>query len=84
MKGNCHDILLQVNPLTVWGLLLSGLPYKKLRAESYRDVRKWVINSAGGSALGRQMIAVAKHEYGLSVVAVVRRSDQTDELLAAG
>ncbi|CAL8463669.1 g3203 [Coccomyxa elongata] len=73
-----------VNPLTVWGLLLSGLPHQKLQAEAYQDVRKWVINSAGGSALGRQMIAVAKHEYGLSVVAVVRRSDQKDELLAAG
>lgn len=73
--------VLQVNPLTVWGLLDS---LAKADSGKGEQTRKWVINTAGGSALGRQLIAVAKHQHNLSVVAVVRRADQKEELLAAG
>lgn len=70
-----------MNPLTVWGLLDS---LAKADSGKGEQTRKWVINTAGGSALGRQLIAVAKHQHNLSVVAVVRRADQKEELLAAG
>ncbi len=72
---------MQVNPLTVWGLLATLSKAESGKAE---QTKKWVINTAGGSALGRQLIAVAKYEHNLSVVAVVRRADQKEELMAAG
>lgn len=74
-------VILQVNPLTVWGLLAS---LSKSESWTGAESQKWVINTAGGSALGRQLIAVAKHQHNLKVVAVVRRAEQKKELLAAG
>lgn len=44
---------------------------------------EWVIQSAAGSTLGRQFIAMAKH-LGLKTINVVRRADAVAELKAAG
>lgn len=44
---------------------------------------KWLVQTAGGSALGRQVISMAKHR-GIKLVSLVRRAAQKDELLQLG
>ena len=64
-------LLLQVTTLTVCALL---------EAAEAAGEGKWLVQTAGGSALGRQVISMAKHR-GIKLVNLVRRAAQKDELL---
>lgn len=62
-----------INPLTVRGMFdVLDIP----RGE-------WLIQSAAGSVLGRQVIQMAKH-FGVQTINVVRREEQKQELLEVG
>eukprot|EP00899_Mesostigma_viride_P024510 jgi/Mesvir1/5243/Mv15364-RA.1 len=62
-----------VNPWTVYGMLrVLAVPKGE-----------WLLQTAAGSVLGRQMIQLAKH-YGIKTLNVVRRKEQFEELLALG
>ena len=67
-------LLLQVTTLTVCALL---------EAAEAAGKDKWLVQTAGGSALGRQIISMAKHR-GIKLVSLVRRAAQKDELLQLG
>ena len=67
-------LLLQVTTLTVSALL---------EAAEAAGKDKWLVQTAGGSALGRQIISMAKHR-GIKLVSLVRRAAQKDELLQLG
>lgn len=62
-----------INPWTVYGML-SDLQVPK---------GEYVLQTAAGSVLGRQVIQLAKH-WGLKTINVVRRAEQKQELLALG
>jgi NADPH:quinone reductase-like Zn-dependent oxidoreductase len=62
-----------VNPVTVVGLL----------EELAVPAGEWVLQTAAGSVLGRQLIQVAK-KRGIKTINVVRRREQADELKAIG
>lgn len=62
-----------INPVTVYGML------KELAVPK----GQWLLQTAAGSALGRQVISLAKH-YGFKTINVVRRSAQAQELKDAG
>ena len=64
---------LHVNPMTVIGMLHT------LNA----PVGSYILQSAGGSTLGKQMVQVA-NDRGLHVISTVRRCDQVAELQAYG
>jgi trans-2-enoyl-CoA reductase len=64
---------LHVNPMTVIGMLNTLNPPKG----------SYVLQSAGGSTLGKQMVQVA-NDRGLHVISTVRRCDQVAELQAYG
>jgi NADPH:quinone reductase-like Zn-dependent oxidoreductase len=64
---------LHVNPLAVIGMLNTLNPPKG----------SYVLQSAGGSTLGKQMVQVA-NDRGLHVISTVRRCDQVAELKAYG
>ncbi len=65
---------LQVTTLTVYALL---------EAAAAASEGKWLIQTAGGSFLGRQIISLAKHR-GIRLVSLVRRTSQKQELLSLG
>ena len=44
---------------------------------------EWLLQSAAGSVLGRQVIQMAKH-FGIRTINVVRREAQKEELLQLG
>lgn len=62
-----------INPWTVYGML-SDLQVPK---------GEYVLQTAAGSVLGRQVIQLAKH-WGIKTINVVRRGEQKQELLALG
>lgn len=62
-----------VNPFTAW-MMLSELAI---------PAGEWLIQTAAGSALGKQMIAMAKHK-GVRTINLVRRAEQAEELRALG
>ena len=62
-----------VNPLTVMAMLDKLNP----------PPGSFVVQSAGGSTLGRLMVAMAA-KRGVKIISVVRRAEQADELLALG
>lgn len=62
-----------INPWTVYGML-SDLQVPK---------GEYVLQTAAGSVLGRQVIQLAKH-WGVKTINVVRRAEQKQELLALG
>ena len=62
-----------INPMTVRGIF-DSLNVPK---------GEWLLQSAAGSVLGRQVIQMAKH-YGIKTVNVVRREEQKQELLDIG
>ncbi|KAH9559493.1 hypothetical protein CY35_06G062300 [Sphagnum magellanicum] len=62
-----------INPWTVYGML-SDLKIPK---------GEYVLQTAAGSALGRQLIKLAKH-WGIKTINVVRRKEQKAELKALG
>lgn len=62
-----------INPWTVYGML-SDLQVPK---------GEYVLQTAAGSVLGRQVIQLAKH-WGIKTINVVRRAEQKHELLALG
>ena len=64
----------QVNPLTAYGLLDAVGPLPE---------GAWLAQSAAGSVLGRQVIALAAHR-GIRTVNLVRRAAQRQELLSLG
>jgi trans-2-enoyl-CoA reductase len=64
---------LHVNPMTVIGMLNTLNPPKG----------SYVLQSAGGSTLGKQMVQVA-NDRGFHVISTVRRCDQVAELQAYG
>jgi NADPH:quinone reductase-like Zn-dependent oxidoreductase len=66
--------MMAVNPATAWHMLKS---FVKL------DPGEWVLQNAGNSAVGHNVIRIAK-AMGLRTVNLVRREDQIGPLLAAG
>ncbi len=62
-----------VNPWTVYGIL-TDLKVPK---------GEYVLQTAAGSVLGRQVIQLAKH-WGIKTINVVRRAEQKEELKALG
>ncbi|CAK9882958.1 unnamed protein product [Sphagnum jensenii] len=62
-----------VNPWTVYGIL-TDLKVPK---------GEYVLQTAAGSVLGRQLIQLAKH-WGIKTINVVRRAEQKEELKALG
>jgi NADPH:quinone reductase-like Zn-dependent oxidoreductase len=62
-----------INPWTVYGML-SDLQVPK---------GEYVLQTAAGSVLGRQVIQLAKH-WGIKTINVVRRAEQKQELLDLG
>ena len=64
----------QVNPLTAYGLLdaVGAVPEGA-----------WLAQSAAGSVLGRQILALCQHR-GIQSVNLVRRAAQKEELLSLG
>ena len=64
---------LQVTTLTVYALLEAAAASEG----------KWLVQTAGGSFLGRQIISLAKHR-GIHLVSLVRRAAQKEELLSLG
>ncbi|KAH8952098.1 hypothetical protein BDL97_09G067100 [Sphagnum fallax] len=62
-----------VNPWTVYGIL-TDLKVPK---------GEYVLQTAAGSVLGRQLIRLAKH-WGIKTINVVRRAEQKEELKALG
>ncbi len=93
-KASAHTgltMLMQVNALSAYGLLANmadpWLGTGHPPDTSTREV--WLANTAGGSLLGKHLISLAKAKYSrgpltVRVVAVVRSTEQRDELLAAG
>lgn len=67
-------LCVQVTTLTVYALL---------EAASTASQGKWLVQTAGGSTLGRQIISLAKHR-GIRLVSLVRRAAQKEELLSLG
>jgi NADPH:quinone reductase-like Zn-dependent oxidoreductase len=62
-----------VNPVTVVGMLdVLSIP-----------AGEYIVQSAAGSVLGRQLITVAK-KRGIKTINIIRRAEQADELLAIG
>jgi NADPH:quinone reductase-like Zn-dependent oxidoreductase len=71
--GRTIAVLLQVNPVTVYGMLQNlNLPKGG-----------YVVFSAAGSALSHMGIHLAKH-YGLKTIGIVRRDEQREEVLQHG
>lgn len=66
--------MLMVNPPTAYLMLTEYVALKK---------GDWVIQSAGNSAVGRAVIAIAK-QMGVHTVSVVRRPEVVDELKTLG
>ena len=66
--------MLMVNPPTAYLLLTEYVPLQK---------GDWVLQTAGNSAVGRAVIAIAK-QMGLHTVSVVRRPELIDELKKLG
>jgi len=62
-----------VNPWTVYGML-TDLKVPK---------GEYVLQTAAGSVLGRQLIQLAKH-WGIKTINIVRRAEQKEELKALG
>nr|PNR32063.1 hypothetical protein PHYPA_026188 [Physcomitrium patens] len=62
-----------INPWTVYGML-TDLQVPK---------GEYVLQTAAGSVLGRQVIQLAKH-WGIKTINVVRRAEQKEELLGLG
>ncbi|CAM6036810.1 unnamed protein product [Sphagnum compactum] len=62
-----------VNPWTVYGIL-TDLKVPK---------GEYVLQTAAGSVLGRQLIQLAKH-WGIKTINIVRRAEQKEELKALG
>ncbi|KAH9552104.1 hypothetical protein CY35_09G046200 [Sphagnum magellanicum] len=62
-----------VNPWTVYGML-TDLKVPK---------GEYVLQTAAGSVLGRQLIRLAKH-WGIKTINIVRRAEQKEELKALG
>lgn len=62
-----------VNPVTVFGML----------HELAVPQGEWLLQTAAGSVLGRQMIQLAK-QRGIRTINVVRRSEQAEELKSLG
>jgi NADPH:quinone reductase len=63
-----------VNPATAWVLIRDVLRVPR---------RGWVLQTAAGSALGRMIIRLGRHD-GFSTLNVVRRREQVEELLRLG
>ena len=64
---------LAINPMTVRGILhVLQIPEGE-----------YLLQSAAGSALGRQLIQMSKH-YGVKTINVVRRQEQREELSRLG
>ena len=64
---------LAINPMTVRGILhVLQIPEGE-----------YLLQSAAGSALGRQLIQMAKH-YSIRTINVIRRQEQREELLRLG
>jgi len=62
-----------INPITVLGLVETSAVPKG----------GWLLQTAAGSVLGRQMVQYAQH-IGLNLISVVRRASSVDELKALG
>ena len=62
-----------INPWTVYGML-SDLEVPK---------GEYLLQTAAGSVLGRQVVQLAKH-WGIKTINVVRRAEQKEELFALG
>ena len=65
---------LVINPMTAYAMM-----------REFGEVPKgeYLVQSAAGSTLGRQVIALAKH-WGIKLINVVRRAEQKEELKALG
>ena len=57
--------------------------YALLEAAKAATKGKWLVQTAGGSFLGRQIISLAKHR-GIKLVSLVRRAAQKEDLLGLG
>jgi mitochondrial enoyl-[acyl-carrier protein] reductase / trans-2-enoyl-CoA reductase len=67
------NLLLQINPVAVYGLLNTlNIP---------KD--GWVVFSAAGSGLARMGVHLAKH-YGLNTIGIVRRDEQREDVVQNG
>lgn len=66
-------VYLQINPMTVYGML----------HEHNVPKGEFLLQTAATSVLGRQMISLAKH-YGIHTINVVRRKEGVDELKSLG
>lgn len=62
------------SPITVYGMVAEVLAVPE---------GEWLLQTAAGSVLGRQIIQLAKHR-GVKTINVVRRPDLVDELKALG
>uniref|UniRef100_A0A7S0V2J5 Enoyl reductase (ER) domain-containing protein n=1 Tax=Hemiselmis tepida TaxID=464990 RepID=A0A7S0V2J5_9CRYP len=69
---------LLVNPMTVMGMLETLVP---VDPEDKSSV--YILQSAGGSALGRMLIQLARH-LGYKTISTVRRCEQAEELKKIG
>ncbi len=68
-----EELLLQINPVTVVGMV----------RESKVQKGGWLIQAAASSVLGRQVIALCKHQ-GIKTINIVRRDSAKQEILDAG
>eukprot|EP00283_Hemiselmis_rufescens_P009806 CAMPEP_0173421948 /NCGR_PEP_ID=MMETSP1357-20121228/2847_1 /TAXON_ID=77926 /ORGANISM="Hemiselmis rufescens, Strain PCC563" /LENGTH=385 /DNA_ID=CAMNT_0014384915 /DNA_START=42 /DNA_END=1199 /DNA_ORIENTATION=+ len=69
---------LQVNPMTVMGMIETLVP---VDPEDKSSV--YILQSAGGSTLGKMLVQLAKH-LGYKTISTVRRCEQADELKKLG
>ena len=72
---------LLVNPFTAWAMVDDAIRRHRSRAKGGRMPA--IVLTAGASQLSRLVLALAK-ERGLPTIAVVRRAEQREDLLAEG
>lgn len=72
--GTLQLAMLAVNPATAWNMLNNFVALKP---------GDWVLQNAGNSSVGYNVIQLARH-LGVRTVSVVRRDDQVEPLLAKG
>jgi len=80
--GSAAQVL--VNPFTAFVMLREVLQVQtRTREEHGPPLNRWLIQTAAGSALGRQIIELGK-VWDFRTINVVRRPEQVDELLEFG
>lgn len=72
--GTLQLAMLAVNPATAWNMLNNFVTLKP---------EEWVLQNAGNSSVGYNVVRLAQH-LGARCVSVVRRDDQVGALLAKG